>query len=101
MECKRRQRMRKLNWERIPRERVEGRQSVWSGPDAARDEEDFTLDLRSLDELFGQKEARATERSRSFRRSLLRCNSPQETSLDKVRESNSVLGSTCANSRFV
>lgn len=71
---------------------------MWTGPAAASDE-DFPLDLRSLDELFSQKEARTSQRSGSFRRSLLRCRSPQETGLDKVRESGGVLGSICI--RFV
>uniref|UniRef100_A0A4W6E1D8 FH2 domain-containing protein n=1 Tax=Lates calcarifer TaxID=8187 RepID=A0A4W6E1D8_LATCA len=49
-------RLRKLNWERIPKEKVEGRKSVWSG--AAPGEDEFPIDLHSLDELFGQKDSK-------------------------------------------
>ncbi|XP_031427262.1 FH2 domain-containing protein 1-like isoform X1 [Clupea harengus] len=41
--------LRKLNWDQIPRERVMGRRSVWTGSD------EFRIDMSSLDELFGQK----------------------------------------------
>ncbi|XP_063058704.1 FH2 domain-containing protein 1-like [Engraulis encrasicolus] len=41
--------LRKLNWDQIPRERVMGRRSVWTGSD------EFRIDVASLDELFGQK----------------------------------------------
>lgn len=75
--------LRKLNWERIPRERVEGRRSVWSG--SLDEDEDLPIDLNSLDELFGQKEGRKLDRANNFRQSLLRCGSPPENSVDKVR----------------
>nr|XP_055034609.1 disheveled-associated activator of morphogenesis 1 [Misgurnus anguillicaudatus] len=78
----RKNRLRNLNWERIPRERVEGRRSVWSG--SLDDDEDFSIDLNSLDELFAQKADSKPERPNSFRRSLTRCGSPQETNADKV-----------------
>ncbi|XP_051945013.1 protein diaphanous homolog 1-like isoform X2 [Xyrauchen texanus] len=78
----RKQRLRNLNWERIPKERVEGRNSVWSG--SLNEDDDFRIDLNSLDELFGQKEGSNPDRAKSFRRNLLSCRSPQETSIDKV-----------------
>uniref|UniRef100_A0A672KZA4 FH2 domain-containing protein n=1 Tax=Sinocyclocheilus grahami TaxID=75366 RepID=A0A672KZA4_SINGR len=78
----RKHRLRNLNWERIPKERVEGRKSVWSG---SLDEDcELSIDLRSLDELFGQKEGDRPDRASGFRRSLRHCGSPQETSVDKV-----------------
>ncbi|XP_016371327.1 FH2 domain-containing protein 1-like [Sinocyclocheilus rhinocerous] len=78
----RKHRLRNLNWERIPKERVEGRKSVWSG---SLDEDcELSIDLSSLDELFGQKEGDRPDRASGFRRSLRRCGSPQETSVDKV-----------------
>lgn len=96
------QRLRNLNWERIPKERVEGRKSVWSGALTAGEDDDFLIDLRSLDELFGQKEARKTERSNSFSHSLRRCRSPQKTVSEKVRHfSNSHLSSGIRPSGFV
>ncbi|XP_051514077.1 disheveled-associated activator of morphogenesis 1-A [Myxocyprinus asiaticus] len=82
MDSGRKQRLRNLNWERIPKERVEGRNSVWSG--SLNEDDDFRIDLNSLDELFGQKEGGNPDRTNSFRRSLLCCRSPQETSIDKV-----------------
>ncbi len=84
----RRHRLRNLNWERIPKERVEGRESVWSG---SLDEDcELCIDLSSLDELFGQKQGDRPDRASGFRRSLRRCGSPQETSADKVRASFSI-----------
>ncbi|XP_016400547.1 uncharacterized protein LOC107733446, partial [Sinocyclocheilus rhinocerous] len=78
----RKRRLRNLNWERIPKERVEGRKSVWTG---SLDEDcELSIDLNSLDELFGQKEADKPDRVSGFRRSLRQCGSPQETSVDKV-----------------
>ncbi|XP_056121167.1 disheveled-associated activator of morphogenesis 2 [Rhinichthys klamathensis goyatoka] len=78
----RKHRLRNLNWERIPKERVEGRASVWSG---SQDEDtDLSIDLSSLDELFGQKEGVKPDRAAGFRRSLLRSRSPLEMSVDKV-----------------
>lgn len=79
----RKNRLRKLNWEQIPRERVEGRRSVWS--DSFDEDKEVPIDLNSLDELFGQKEGGKLDRANSFRQSLLRCGSPQETTVDKVR----------------
>uniref|UniRef100_A0A3B3WB33 FH2 domain-containing protein n=1 Tax=Poecilia mexicana TaxID=48701 RepID=A0A3B3WB33_9TELE len=72
-------RLRKLNWERIPKEKVEGRKSVWSG--AAPDEDEFPIDLHSLDELFGQKDSTPRDRTVTLRRrsALLRCRSPQDS----------------------
>ncbi|XP_067238670.1 protein diaphanous homolog 1 [Chanodichthys erythropterus] len=78
----RKHRLRNLNWERIPKERVEGRESVWSG--SLDEDTDLSIDLNSLDELFGQKEGGKPDRASGFRRSLLRCGSPQEMSVDKV-----------------
>ncbi|XP_076878871.1 uncharacterized protein fhdc2 [Brachyhypopomus gauderio] len=78
-----RQRLRHLNWESIPKERVEGRTSVWSGS-LGSDEDDFPIDLQSLDELFGQKEARKPNRANSLKRSLRRSGSPQESAADRV-----------------
>lgn len=96
------QRLRNLNWERIPKERVEGRKSVWSGTLATSEDDDFSIDLRSLDELFGQKEARKTERSDSFSHNQRRCRSPQKTGSEKVRHfSNSRVASSISSSGFV
>ncbi|XP_077057768.1 uncharacterized protein fhdc2 [Siphateles boraxobius] len=78
----RKHRLRNLNWERIPKERVEGRESVWSG--SLDEDTDLSIDLRSLDELFGQKEGVKPDRAGGFRRSVLRCGSPLEMSVDKV-----------------
>lgn len=80
----RQSRLRKLNWERIPKEKVEGRKSVWSG--AAPDEDEFPIDLHSLDELFGQKDSKPRDRTVTLRRrsALLRCRSPQDSS-EEVR----------------
>ncbi|KTF91119.1 hypothetical protein cypCar_00030775, partial [Cyprinus carpio] len=78
----RKHRLRNLNWERIPKERVEGRKSVWSG---STDEDcELSIDLSSLDELFGQKEGDRPDRASGFRRGSRQCGSPQETSVDKV-----------------
>ncbi|KAA0709122.1 FH2 domain-containing protein 1 [Triplophysa tibetana] len=82
VESGRKNRLRKLNWEQIPRERVEGRRSVWSG--SLDEDKEVPIDLNSLDELFGQKEGAKLDRANSFRQSLLRCGSPQETTVDKV-----------------
>lgn len=83
-DCARRSRLRKLNWERIPKEKVEGRKSVWSG--AAPGEDEFPIDLHSLDELFGQKDNNPQDRTSTLRRRsvLLRCKSPQDNS-EEVR----------------
>ncbi|KAJ8390067.1 hypothetical protein AAFF_G00110810 [Aldrovandia affinis] len=82
LDSTRRSKLRNLNWEPIPKERMEGRRSVWSG--AVTGGDDFTIDLRSLDELFGQKVVEPVEKVASFRRSLVRCGSPQDTGTDKV-----------------
>lgn len=76
--------MRKLNWERIPKEKVEGRKSVWTG--AAPGEDEIPIDLHSLDELFGQKDSKPQDRTSTLRRrsALLRCRSPQDSS-EEVR----------------
>ena len=80
----RRSRLRKLNWDRIPKEKVEGRKSVWNG--AAPGEDEIPIDLHSLDELFGQKESKLQDRTSTLRRrsTLLRCRSPQD-STEEVR----------------
>ncbi|KAG1935547.1 excretory canal abnormal protein 6 [Pimephales promelas] len=78
----RKHRLRNLNWERIPKERVEGRASVWSG--SLDEDTDLSIDLSSLDELFRQKEGVKPDRAAGFRRSLLRSRSPLEMSVDKV-----------------
>ncbi|XP_026864416.2 uncharacterized protein fhdc2 [Electrophorus electricus] len=80
----RRHRLRNLNWESIPKERVVGRRSVWSGSLGSDDDDDFPIDLRSLDELFGQKDACKPERADSLKRSLRHSGSPQESAADKV-----------------
>ncbi|KAK6298031.1 hypothetical protein J4Q44_G00310860 [Coregonus suidteri] len=84
MDSARRSRLRKLNWEQIPKEKVEGRKSVWSG--AATEEEEFPIDLHSLDELFRQKDCKPQDRAGSLRRRsvLMRCSSPQDNTTDKV-----------------
>ncbi|XP_052005247.1 inverted formin-2 [Xyrauchen texanus] len=82
VDSSRKHRLRNINWERIPKERVEGRKSVWSG--SLNEDDDFRIDLNSLDELFGQKEAGKPDRTNSFRRGLMRCRSPLETSVNKV-----------------
>nr|XP_015831430.2 FH2 domain-containing protein 1 [Nothobranchius furzeri] len=71
--------LRKLNWERIPKEKVEGRKSVWSG--AAPGEDEFPIDLHSLDELFGQKDCKLRDRTRIMRRrsDLTHCRSVQDS----------------------
>ncbi|XP_026135616.1 FH2 domain-containing protein 1 [Carassius auratus] len=82
VESGRKHRLRNLNWERIPKERVEGRKSVWSG---SPDEDcELSIDLSSLDELFGQKEGERPDRASGFRRGSRLCGSPQEMSADKV-----------------
>ncbi|XP_029021666.1 FH2 domain-containing protein 1 isoform X2 [Betta splendens] len=93
-DSERRSRLRKLNWERIPKEKVEGRKSVWSG--AAPGEDEFPIDLHSLDELFGQKETKPQDRTGTLRRRrcvLMRSTSPQDSSeeislLDSKRSMN-------------
>nr|XP_046180590.1 FH2 domain-containing protein 1-like [Oncorhynchus gorbuscha]XP_046180591.1 FH2 domain-containing protein 1-like [Oncorhynchus gorbuscha] len=84
MDSARRSRLRKLNWEQIPKEKVEGRKSVWSG--TATEEEEFLIDLPSLDELFGQKDSKPQDRAGSLRRRsvLMRCSSRQDNTTDKV-----------------
>ncbi|XP_029296986.1 FH2 domain-containing protein 1 [Cottoperca gobio] len=89
----RRSRLRKLNWERIPIEKVEGRKSVWNG--AAPGEDEFPIDLHSLDELFGQKDSKPQDRTSTLRRrsALLHCRSSQDSSeeislLDSKRSMN-------------
>ncbi|XP_077466098.1 uncharacterized protein LOC144082686 [Stigmatopora argus] len=74
-----RSRLRKLNWERIPKEKVEGRKSVWSG--AGMGEDEFPIDLHSLDELFGQKDCKTQDSNVTLRRrsALLRCRTPQDS----------------------
>ncbi|KAG7283148.1 hypothetical protein CRUP_033094 [Coryphaenoides rupestris] len=80
-------RLRKLNWERIPKEKVEGRKSVWSG--AAAEEDEFPIDLHSLDELFGQRDSEAQRRASACRRGsrgslLLRSRSPQDGVAEQI-----------------
>ncbi|XP_061901805.1 FH2 domain-containing protein 1 [Entelurus aequoreus] len=74
-----RSRLRKLNWECIPKEKVEGRKSVWSG--ASPGEDEFPIDLHSLDELFSQKDSKPQDRTVTLRRrsALLRCRTPQDS----------------------
>lgn len=51
---------------------------MWSG--ATTGEDEFPIDLRSLDELFGQKDSKPRERNGTLRRrSTLRSRSPQES----------------------
>ena len=63
---------------------MEGRKSVWSG--AASEEEDFPIDLHSLDELFGQKDSQVQDGTLVLRNgsSLLRCKAPQESTTSQV-----------------
>lgn len=51
---------------------------MWSG--AAPGEDEFPIDLSSLDELFGQKESKPRDRTSTLRRrsALMRCRSPQD-----------------------
>ncbi len=57
---------------------------MWSG--AAPGEDEFPIDLHSLDELFGQKDSRPQDRTSTLRRrsALLRSRSPQD-SVEEVR----------------
>lgn len=57
---------------------------MWSG--ATTGEDEFPIDLHSLDELFGQKDSKPRERNGTLRRrsTLLRSRSPQESS-EEVR----------------
>lgn len=57
---------------------------MWSG--AAPGEDEFPIDLHSLDELFGQKDNKAQDRTGTLRRrsTLLRSRSPQDNS-EEVR----------------
>ncbi|XP_014052470.2 FH2 domain-containing protein 1 isoform X1 [Salmo salar] len=74
-----RSKLRNLNWDLIPKEKVEGRQSVWNSPD------EFHFDLSSLDELFGQqKRSRPPKKDGSLRRGLRPIGSPQRNAPEKV-----------------
>lgn len=57
---------------------------MWSG--AVPGEDEFPIDLHSLDELFGQKDSKPQDRTNTLRRrsALLRCRSPQDSS-EEVR----------------
>lgn len=66
---------------------------MWSG--AGPGEDEFPIDLQSLDELFGQKDSKPQDRTSTLRRrsALLRCRSPQDSSeeislLDSKRSMN-------------
>lgn len=62
---------------------------MWSG--ATTGEDEFPIDLHSLDELFGQKDSKPRERNGTLRRrSTLRSRSPQE-SPEEVREFGALL----------
>lgn len=58
---------------------MEGKKSVWTG--ASPGEDEFPIDLHSLDELFGQKDSKPQDRTSTLRRrsALLRCRSPQDS----------------------
>lgn len=58
---------------------------MWSG--ATTGEDEFPIDLHSLDELFGQKDSKPREINGTLRRrsTLLRSRSPQESS-EEVRD---------------
>uniref|UniRef100_A0A4W5N5D0 FH2 domain-containing protein n=2 Tax=Hucho hucho TaxID=62062 RepID=A0A4W5N5D0_9TELE len=74
-----RSKLRNLNWDLIPKEKVEGRQSVWNSPD------EFHFDLSSLDELFGQqKRSRSTKKDGSLRHGLRPIGSPLRNAPEKV-----------------
>lgn len=96
-----RSRLRKLNWERIPKEKVEGRKSVWSG--AGLGEDEFPIDLHSLDELFGQKDSKPQDRTSKLRRrsSLLRCRSPQDNTEEVRNIALSFYHNNSQNERFL
>ncbi|KAM9498453.1 uncharacterized protein ACWYII_001881 isoform 3-T3 [Salvelinus alpinus] len=74
-----RSKLRNLNWDLIPKEKVEGRQSVWNSPD------EFHFDLSSLDELFGQqKRSRPPKKDGSLRHGLRPIGSPLHNAPEKV-----------------
>ncbi|CAB1316334.1 unnamed protein product, partial [Coregonus sp. 'balchen'] len=74
-----RSKLRNLNWDLIPKEKVEGRQSVWNSPD------EFHFDLSSLDELFGQqKRSRPPKKDSSLRHGLRPIGSPLRNAPEKV-----------------
>ncbi|XP_042165678.1 FH2 domain-containing protein 1-like isoform X2 [Oncorhynchus tshawytscha] len=74
-----RSKLRNLNWDLIPKEKVEGRQSVWNSPD------EFHFDLSSLDELFGQqKRSRPPKKDGSLRHGLRPIGSPLRNAPEKV-----------------
>lgn len=74
-----RSKLRNLNWDLIPKEKVEGRQSVWNSPD------EFHFDLSSLDELFGQqKRSRPPKKDGRLRHGLRPIGSPLRNAPEKV-----------------
>ncbi|XP_067084732.1 FH2 domain-containing protein 1-like [Osmerus mordax] len=78
--------LRNLNWDLIPKEKVEGRLSVWTGPD------EFPIDLSSLNELFGQTRSRTHKRESDACHGLRSLGSPprakQVSILDGKRSMN-------------
>ncbi|XP_046906478.1 FH2 domain-containing protein 1-like [Hypomesus transpacificus] len=78
--------LRNLNWDLIPKEKVEGRFSVWTGPD------EFPIDLSSLNELFGQTRSRTHKRESDACHGLRPLGSPprakQVSILDGKRSMN-------------
>ncbi|XP_072532752.1 uncharacterized protein [Salminus brasiliensis] len=75
-------RLRSVFWERIPRERVEGRRSIWTKSD------EFLIDFTSLDELFGQCQGRQVKEPRVRRQhgqdKHINTNTPRRNTLDKI-----------------
>ncbi|MGH0143704.1 UNVERIFIED_CONTAM: hypothetical protein FKN15_055263, partial [Acipenser sinensis] len=75
----RRSKLRNFNWDAIPKDRILGKNSVWSDVQS----DDFQIDTTSMEELFGRKESASPTGTNISRRSL-RCSSPMDTNSDKV-----------------
>ncbi|XP_041109896.1 FH2 domain-containing protein 1 [Polyodon spathula] len=75
----RRSKLRNFNWDAIPKDRILGKNSVWSDVQS----DDFQIDTTSMEELFGRKESASPARTNIVRRSL-RCSSPIDTNNEKV-----------------
>lgn len=57
---------------------------MWNG--AVPGEDEFLIDLSSLDELFGQKESKPRDRTSTLRRrsAMMRCRSPQDPPMQVI-----------------
>ncbi|XP_041076947.1 FH2 domain-containing protein 1-like [Polyodon spathula] len=75
----RRSKLRNFNWDAIPKDRILGKNSVWS--DAQSD--DFQIDTTSMEELFGRKES-VSPAGTNVGRWSWRCSSPMDTNSEKV-----------------